>query len=240
MIGQLEIRHEIPPRDGGLVGLCRHRQRSIRTVVGGSAGGLYDRPHGAGETAQRRDGNGAEALERELQRYEALARDLARERLDSEKTLRRAAQALTGLRDSEARLGESLAQLVSEISQARERQQAQAATVTSCAEQIAQRTEALGALLARWAAIGTEAAEVTRLVHGVATEPATNGGAAADPATTFDEVERRLSHLAEEAEGLSTAALADSFSDLAKQADGLRQQVLGSLNKVRLARKSGG
>jgi chromosome segregation ATPase len=182
----------------------------------------------------------AEALERELQRYEALARDLARERLDSEKTLRRAAQALTGLRESETRLGESLTQLVDEISQARERQQAQAATVASCAEQVAQRTDALGALLARWSSIGTEAAEVTRLLQRVAAEPATNGGAAADLTTTFTEVEQRLSRLADDAETLSRAALADSFGDLAKQADGLRQQVLGSLNKVRLAKKSGG
>jgi chromosome segregation ATPase len=182
----------------------------------------------------------AEALERELQRYETLALELARERLDSEKTLRRATQALTSLRESEARLGETLAQLVAEISEARERQQTQAATVASCAEQVAQRTNALGALLDRWAAIGGEAAEVTRLVQTVATEPATNGGAGADLAATFDEVEHRLSRLAEEAHALSQAALADSFSDLAKQADGLRQQVLSSLNKVRLARKSAG
>jgi len=179
----------------------------------------------------------AEALERELQRYEALARDLAHERLDSEKTLRRATQALTGLRESETRLGETLAQLVGEISQARERQQAQAAKVAACAEQVALRSDALGALLARWSAIGNEAAEVTRLVHRVATEPATNGGAGADLATTFGEIEQRLSQLAQDAETLSGAALAESFGDLAKQADGLRQQVLGSLNKVRLARK---
>ncbi len=196
--------------------------------------------------AQEKAGSGgmaaaAEALERELQRYEALARDLARERLDSEKTLRRAAQALNSLRESEARLGESLAQLVNEISQARERQQAHAASVATCAEHVAQRTNALGALLARWSAIGGEAAEVTRLVQRVGAEPATNGGGGGnDLTTTFEAIEQRLARLAEEADALSRAAVDDSFADLAKQADGLRQQVLGSLNKVRLARKAGG
>jgi hypothetical protein len=171
-----------------------------------------EKPRGGGMAAAARRWNASCSGTR---RWRAICPRAARLR----KTLRRAAQALTGLRDSESRLGETWRAGRGD-QPARERQQAQAATVASCTEQIAQRTEALGHVLARWAAIGTEAAEVTRLVQGVATEPATNGGAGADPATTFDEVERRLSRLAEEAERLNSAALADSFSDLAKQADG--------------------
>jgi chromosome segregation ATPase len=189
------------------------------------------KPRGVGLTAA------AEALERELQRYDALARDLERERLDSEKTLRRAAQTLDGLRDSEIRLRDTLAQLVGEISDARERQQAQAASVAACAEQVGRRSDVLSALLGRWTALGGEAAEVTRLVQRMAAEPTSNGAAAADLANPFDEIEQRLSRLAQDAEALRRAAAEESFGDLAKQADGLRQQVLGSLNKVRLAKQ---
>jgi len=62
-----------------------------------------------------------EGLDAELCRYEALAAGIQRERLDSEKHLRRAAQVLSELEDSEARLGEHIRALVGAITTARER-----------------------------------------------------------------------------------------------------------------------
>src|SRR5262245_45707127 len=100
----------------------------------------------------------AEALERELDRYEQVAANLERERLDSEKTLRRAAQALSTVGDIGTRLGEHLGALLSAITIVRERQEALTATIRTSAERIQQRSEALGALLQRWATLGEHAA----------------------------------------------------------------------------------
>ena len=163
---------------------------------------------------------------------------MERERVDSEKTLRRAAQTLNSLHDCEVRLHAHLAELGAAIGQARERQEAHAGTVAQRAAYIAQRTEALRALLTRWKVLGEEAMEVSRLVQDAAAVPPTNGDAANQLTGTCEEVDERLSRLAEEADELSGAAAAAAFADLAKQAEGLRQQVLSARNKVRLARKS--
>jgi len=93
----------------------------------------------------------AEALESELGRCEQLASNLERERLDSEKNLRRAAQALGALSDVGTRLGEHLAALLAAIHEVRARQEALTTAVQTQAARIQQRSEALSALLQRWA-----------------------------------------------------------------------------------------
>ena len=57
--------------------------------------------------------------------------------------------------------------------------------------------------------------------------------------TAFQEVDDRLTGLAEEAQNLATTAAAEHFPDLTRQAEGLRAQVLAARNKLRLARNSG-
>ncbi len=179
----------------------------------------------------------AEALERELQRYESLVRDLARERLDSEKALRRAGQVLDNVHECEVRLHAHLAALGEAVVETRDRQESCAGTVAERTADIAQRTDALGALLDRWKALGDEAAEVSRLVQGVlATRDGNGGDVSVELAKGCEEVDQRLSRLADEADALSRSAAGAAFPDFAKQAEGLRQQVLASRNKVRLAR----
>ncbi len=180
----------------------------------------------------------AEALELELERYDELVVGLERERLDSEKSLRRAAQMLTALADGETRLGEQLTTLVGAITTARERQQAHAQTVQTCAEHVRQRSEVLTALLQRFQALGDDAAAVTRLVQSTSNERRNpNGGTrGAESGMAFDEVDERLTRLADEAESLAQSAHAEHFAELARQGEGLRAQVLAARNKLRLAR----
>jgi ABC-type transporter Mla subunit MlaD len=178
----------------------------------------------------------ADTLERELERHAALAAELQRESLDSEKSLRRAGRVLATLRDTEARLAELLAALVDAIAAARDRQQAQADAAAACAGRISERSDVLNALLQRWNTIGEEAAALTRLVQRGG-DPGEGNGTPA-PAATVDEVEQRLGRLADTCQELAGAALAGAFADLAKQADGLRQQLLAARHKIRLARKS--
>ena len=175
----------------------------------------------------------AEELDAELCRYEALAAGIQRERLDSEKHLRRAAQALGELQESEARLGQHVQKLVAAIATARDRQEKQAHAVCAQAEEIRRRTEALRALLARWETLGADAGEVNRLVQQLAT---TARGGTGDNAVggALREVDERLARLGDDSMELARAAEAEQFADLARQAESLRLQLLSARNKFRL------
>ena len=177
----------------------------------------------------------AQALDAELRRYEELATALARERLDTEKNLRRAAQALNALRECDARLGENVQALVAAIGAARERQQASAEVVQTQAERIRARGESLTALLARWQALGEHAGEVNHLIQRLASAPREENGTSDSPEreSAFADVDARLGRLADDAEGLSATAEAEGFGDLGRQAESLRLQLLSARNKLR-------
>ena len=175
-----------------------------------------------------------EGLEAELCRYEALAAGIQRERLDSEKHLRRAAQTLSELEGSEARLGEHIRALVGAIATARQRHEKHSEAVQARADQIRRRTESLTQLLARWKALGEATGEANRLVQQVAaTAPETSAAERID-AAAFREVDDRLSRLAEESGELARAAQDEAFEDLGTQAESLRLQLLSARNKFRL------
>jgi hypothetical protein len=110
------------------------------------------------------------------------------------------------------------------------------------ADLIRQRSEALTELMQRWEALGQEAAEVTRVAQqAVAADDDSNGDERPrEPASALAQVDERLGSLAESAQGLAHAARQVAFEDLARQADGLRMQVLAARNKLRLARSTGG
>ena len=172
----------------------------------------------------------AEALDAELGRFEALAAGIQRERLDTEKNLRRAAQALAELHDSETRLGTHLHALAVAIGDVQRRQQEQAQAVRARGEEIQQRSERLAGLLARWQILGEDAREINRLVQAAGADSPDGLQA------RLTETEKRLGRLAEDAEGLLDAARTDGFPDLARQAESLRQQLLSARNKFRLMR----
>lgn len=181
----------------------------------------------------------AEALETELRHYEDLAASLERERLDSEKNLRRAAQALSALCASEGRLAEHLANLVAAIGNARERQQAHAEAVQTRAARIQERSQALALLLSEWEALGRDAEDVRNLIQRTSGDPGDTNHSPSARAPSFGELEDRLTRLGEEAHRLVEKAQTEHFDDLARQAEGLRAQVLSALNKLRLARGNG-
>jgi hypothetical protein len=176
----------------------------------------------------------AEALETELRRYEQLAVAVQRERLTSEKALRRAAQKLTELGGSDARLGEHVQALLAAINAARERHDTHAAAVQARADEIRQRSEVLTGLLTRWETLGRDAAELSRLSQGLLAGETEGNGSPVDQRRRLDEVLARLERLAEDAETLQQAARDREFADLTEQAGSLRSQLLAVLNKLRL------
>lgn len=172
----------------------------------------------------------AEALDAEVGRYEALAAGVGRERLDSEKSLRRAVQTLRDLEGSEARLGTHLESLGAALADVRRRQQEQAEAVRRRADEIGARSDRLGALLGRWQALGDGARELNQLVRAFdgATEHAQSAS------TLLADLDERLARLTEDAAELTRAVESDGFADLARQADGLRMQLVAVRNKLRL------
>jgi chromosome segregation ATPase len=174
----------------------------------------------------------AEALAAELSRYEALAAGLGRERLDSEKHLRRAARALGDLERSEERLGAHVEALVGAINDARERHATRAETVRRHALEIRRRSEVLAGLIERWKLLGDAATRVNELVKALRDRlPDAEGLAAA-----LVDVETQLTALADEADRLGAAAEAEGFGELARQAESLRHQLRSLHGKLRLLR----
>lgn len=174
----------------------------------------------------------AEALAAELSRYEALAAGLLRERLDSEKQLRRAAQALAELERTEERLGGRVEALVGAINQAREGHATRAEAVGLRALEIRRRGEVLGGLIERWKLLGEAAAQVNALVKTLRDHLPEAAGLAA----ALADVETQLTALSDEAGRLGAAAGGEGFTDLARQAESLRQQLLALHGKLRLLR----
>ena len=175
----------------------------------------------------------ADALAEELSRYETLATGLARERLDSEKHLRRAAQALGELERSEERLGTRVATLVGAINEANARHATSAEAVRRQAIEIRRRGEVLGSLVERWKLLGEAAAQVNALVKTLRDHLPEAAGLA----EALADVETQLTALAGEAERLGATAEGEGFADLARQAESLRQQLLSLHGKLRLLRQ---
>jgi len=178
-------------------------------------------------------GVAAEALEAELRRYEELVETVRVARLDSEKGLRRAGQALLQLQASDGKLATLVQALVAAVGSASARQQELAAAVRESAVRIGERSELLTALLGRWEALGVAAAEVNGIVQQL-TADGEPGGNGVDRERALQTVQERLAQLAEEAQSLGERANGDSFPDLGRQAESLRLQLLNAANKLRL------
>jgi hypothetical protein len=170
-------------------------------------------------------GAAAASLEAELRRFEQLADLAVRMELKSQKNLERAAQAAQEAAEAQTRVSERVRGLVEEIARARERQEDQAKQLGGRAEEIRSRRQALEALLARFARLGNEVAEVNTLLK--------EGGNVAD-------AEERLGSVAASAEELLRDAEREGFEDAVRQAESIRQQSLAARNKLKLLREKKG
>jgi chromosome segregation ATPase len=180
----------------------------------------------------------AAALEAELARYEALATGLGREKLTSEKQLRRAGRVLQELQTSESRLAAQLQVLVGAIATARERQQQHAERVRTRAGEIEARSTRLADLLTGLQRIGERAGEVTAVVQELLArreQPGGEDGLAAG----LDDLRARLGALADEAGTVADTAERTDFADLGRQAASLRAQLLGARNRLDAVTRGG-
>jgi chromosome segregation ATPase len=171
------------------------------------------------------------ALDEELERVEALAAAAARVPLTSERNLERAARTVNEAAQAQQRVGERIQTLVAALNTARERNEATVAALSARGAEVQQRHDELGALLQRFEALGQEAREISGAAQEI------SASAAAQPDETvarLHQIEARMGGVVDGARALAEAADAAGLDDLARQADGLRQQVLAARNKVGL------
>jgi hypothetical protein len=200
------------------------------------------RPGGSKEEREKGWGDLTEAalvLERELGRFEELTTAARRTPIDTRKGIERAAKTTAEAAEGQERVNASLHALVEAINAARERHEANVAALQARGDEIRRRADDLGALYERYSALGEEGRAINQLVQEAAVmqREATTPSLLRELVVAIEGIEERMSKLVEGARELHQASIAASISEVAEQADSLRQQVAAAKNKMGLLRK---
>lgn len=180
----------------------------------------------------------AEGVQVELEKFEELSERIRTATLDSQKNLERFANMLKDVADTDERLGNQVRTLVAAIADARERQQKQAELVSQRAQELQARTQVFQKLIEQYASLGAQAAQLNLQVQEAyqARQAGTAEGEAVATAR-LTEINEGAGSLAADAEKVVAAADEAGFSDIARQAESLRQQLLSARNKLNLLSK---
>jgi hypothetical protein len=162
-------------------------------------------------------------LDHELRRYEELSETAVKMKLNTEKNLERATDALARAAESQDRIHAHVQQLVSAVAAARQKQESDAQMLIARAHEIAARRKDFADLLQRMGNLGQMAREIQELLKG--------------GAPAFDEVDQRMEAVANGAAEIEQAAAEKQMEDLQRQAESLRAQVLSARNKISLLKK---
>jgi hypothetical protein len=193
---------------------------------------------GGGAAAAKSDSvlvRASESLERSLRRFEELTAAAKRHPLTSQKTIERAARSIQEAAESQRDVARDLHALIDGIEHARARNQAASDALGAQAEEIQGRSNQLGELLQRFAALG----EAAHSINGMVQEALPAGGPPKDKgalsASLLEALRRVLGRMAEvlgQAESLEKDADALEMNELARQAEAVRQQVLEARKKL--------
>ena len=181
----------------------------------------------------------AESLDAQLTRFESLAEQFRKSPLNSEKNLERASKLLRDVAEQDQQLNASVSALVAAVTKTRDRQQVQAESVNARAQELQQRAEAFKVLLERYGALGQSAAELNQRMQDFATQrakvqtPEQN----TEVLGILDALNERMGQVADEAQAVTQLGEEQDFTDIGRQADSLRQQLLSARNKLQLLRK---
>lgn len=177
----------------------------------------------------------AEALDAELHKFEQLSEFIQRTPLNSEKNLGRASRALTEIAEVGEALQARLGGLIAAIAGFRQKQEAHAGAVQKRAQELQERGAVLKGLLAEYSALGEKARELNLHLQSIKSSK-DNGGNEAPNAlfSKFQDLESRVIQLVEASQTLFDRAERLGFTDIAHQADALRQQLQAIRNKLNL------
>lgn len=181
----------------------------------------------------------AEALDAQLSRFESLAEQFRKAPLNSEKHLERASKLLKDVAEQDQHLNAAVSALVAAVTKTRDRQQTQAESVNARAQELQQRAEAFKVLLERYGALGQSAAELNQRMQEFAAQraKAQTPEQNAEVLGILDSLNERMGQVADEASAVTKLGEEQDFTDIGRQADSLRQQLLSARNKLQLLRK---
>jgi DNA repair exonuclease SbcCD ATPase subunit len=177
----------------------------------------------------------AEALEQDLQRLEELTQSVRKMRLHTDKSIARAARELEAALAQQGALAQGLRGLGEAMVHMQERQQAAIDMLRTRAMEIQQRTTRMTEHMQRFAALGTRTAEVADLLQpssGGSGEDAAASEASGEALTKLVTAEQQLTSLAEEARSLAAEAEAEDFTDIAREADAMKQRVQATRHRL--------
>jgi chromosome segregation ATPase len=175
-----------------------------------------------------------EELDHELSRVEHLCESATRVPLSTRRNLEKAAHTVAEAGGVQLAVGERIGALMAALTVVRERNEKTVASMQSLSDEIQRRSEELSGLLERFDKLGAEAREVSARVQTVT-------ASSAETEARLKELEASLSALAESAKTLHEDAGRGGWSDVQRDAESLRQQVLAAKNKLTmLAQKLAG
>lgn len=173
----------------------------------------------------------AEALDAELQKFEQLSETIQKTPFNSEKNLTRASRTLTEIAQVGEALQAHLGSLVAAIGNFRQKQETHADAVQKRAQELQERGKILEDLLAEYRALGQNAHRLNS--HLLSLKSAEDN---VQPAQFLD-LDSRVTELAQAAQNLFDRAESQGFTDIAHQADSLRQQLQAVRHKLNLLRQ---
>jgi uncharacterized coiled-coil DUF342 family protein len=175
-----------------------------------------------------------QALDDELERFEALAEAAQRTPLTSERNLEKAATSVNQAAECQQRVHGHIQALIDAITAARVKHDETAQELVKTRDLVQARGERFQTQLARFAALGKEAADISGFVRQLGElKDKPNGEVVAQ----LGEVQERMTKVVAGAEELGKEADAEKMEDLGRQCDSLKQQVQSALNKVSLLRE---
>ncbi len=180
----------------------------------------------------------AEALDAELRKFEELSESIQKTPFNSQKNLDRASRTLTEIAQVGEALQVRLGSVVSAIVNFRQKQVACAEVVQKRAHELEERGKVLGGLLAEYRALGEKTRELNVDLKSLKGAKENGGGENSNGLfSQFKDLEPRVGQLVEVAQKLFEQAETLGFTDIAHQADGLRQQLQAIRNKLNLLRQ---
>jgi hypothetical protein len=179
----------------------------------------------------------AAALDEVLRGLGALAEGAKHESLDSERSMSRATRALSAAVEQQGLIEQRLRAVVEEIDRARVRQQESTQALLDAAHAVEQRTKSRDALLARFAALGESAGHANTLAVELSARR-TEGASETELLQRLSALQIEMASVVAEAEALADAAKSERWPEIARQADGARQQILAAKNKLALVHRS--
>jgi chromosome segregation ATPase len=174
----------------------------------------------------------AEGLLADLRRLEDTIREAQKLEINSAKNLQRGRRLLEACSETEQRLAGHLQTLAQSIQSTQQRIATCMEETVQFSRRVASRAEIRSELLERLGGLGRRASEINA---PVATAVAQQTAGTADNVSllaTVTEVVTRTEGLLEEAASVANEAKAAEWLDIARDADGLRQQVHSLRNKV--------